>query len=249
MENLMTKFFKSSIIISGVLIILGLLLIFESEATIISISYIIGGALSLLGVLAIIKFIKNINNSVKNELDIVYGIVTIILGILIIQNPHAIASIIPFVLGVGIIISSATKLQYAIELKHNENNLWKATMIISIVSAVCGIILLFNPFKGAVIFTKIVGAFITIYAVLDIISTVAIKKNVKDIHEALEGTIADAEIVEEVELVEKDNKKVSKSKKKNKTSKKNNKESKEWFNRSFNLKKNKKKVIIHMEEV
>lgn len=199
MENLMKKFFRSSIITSIVLIVLGLLLIFQSEITILSISYILGGILIALGVLAIIKFIRNTNTLLKSELDIVYGVVTIILGILIIKNPEAIASIIPIILGISIIISSATKLQYAFELKANKNSLWKTTMIISIISTLCGIILLFNPFKGAVMFTKIIGIFIVIYAILDIISTTTIKKNVTIIHNAIDRNIADAEVLNEEE--------------------------------------------------
>ena len=207
MDKLMKKFFRSSMITSIVLLALGLLLFFQSEATIVTISYIIGGILVALGVLAIIKFIQNTNKEGKNELDIVYGVVTIILGILIIKNPEAIASVIPVILGVAIVVSSATKLQYAFELKSNENKLWKATMIVSIISTLCGIILLFNPFKGAVVFTKIMGIFIVIYAILDIISTVTIKRNVKIIHNAIEAVVTDAEIIEETDEKEKRHKK------------------------------------------
>lgn len=199
MDKIMNKFFKSSIITSIILIILGLLLIFESETTIISISYIIGSILLAIGVVAIINFIRKMNANINDRLDIVYGIPTIILGILIITNPHAIASIIPFVLGIGIIISSANKLQYSLELKQNNNNLWKAGMVIAIISSICGVILLFNPFKGAVLFTKIVGIFITVYAILDITSTITIRKNVKNIHDMIDRTIVEAEIIEEDE--------------------------------------------------
>lgn len=215
MDKIMNKFFKSSIITSIILIILGLLLIFESETTIISISYIIGSILLAIGVVAIINFIRKINANINDRLDIVYGIPTIILGILIITNPHAIASIIPFVLGIGIIISSANKLQYSLELKQNNNNLWKAGMVIAIISSICGVILLFNPFKGAVLFTKIVGIFITVYAILDITSNITIRKSVKNIHDMIDRTVVEAEIIEEDEK-ETIDKKVKKTKNKSK---------------------------------
>ena len=54
MENLMKRFFRSSIISSIILIALGLLLIFQSEATIMMISYVIGGILIAIGVLLIL---------------------------------------------------------------------------------------------------------------------------------------------------------------------------------------------------
>lgn len=216
MEKLMKKFFRSSLITSLFLIALGLLLIFQSDAVIYSISYIIGGSLIAIGVLAVIKFIQSTNNEQKAELDIVYGIVSVILGVIVIKNPEAIASIIPAILGIGIVISSATKLQYAFELKANGNHLWKTTMVISLISTLCGIVLLFNPFKALTSFTKVVGIFIVIYAALDMISTFTIKRNVKLFQQTMKEGITEALIVkEEIESLEEEEPKET-SKKENK---------------------------------
>lgn len=213
MSSIISKMLKSSILGSLALVILGVLLIFQSEATIISISYIIGGILIAIGAVAILKFLKNSKSKKKSELDMVYGIVTIILGIVVISNPEAIASIIPIVVGVIIIINSARKLQYSIELKNNENELWKSTMILSLLTTICGVVLVLNPFKGAVFITKIVGILITVYAVLDIVSTITIKNTVKELHSAIEETITEAKVVDEKKSKKK---KTKKSKKKTK---------------------------------
>lgn len=197
MRSIVSKMCKSSIVGSIGLIILGLLLVFQSEATIISISYIIGGILIAIGFLALLRFIKNTKDEEKNDLDIVYGLVTIILGIIVISNPAAIASIIPFVIGFIIIINSANKLQYSIELKKNNNALWKSTMVLSLITTICGVILVLNPFKGAEFITKIVGVLIIAYSVLDIISTITIKSTVRKIQEAIEETVSDAKIIKE----------------------------------------------------
>ena len=210
----MKTFFKSSICASIILMILGLLWIFQSEVTITTISYIIGAALIALGVLALIRFIKSAKNitEMNFNLDIIYGLVTVVLGIVIITK--AIASILPIVLGIAIVINSASKLQYAFILKNDNNDMWKTTMIIAIVSAICGVVLLFNPFAGAVLIMKIVGIFIVVYSVLDIVSTVIIKKNVDEFK-----TVIDSVEVEEAEIVEekpkkKSTKKTTKKKKK-----------------------------------
>lgn len=217
MDNL-KKFFRSSILTSTILTVLGILLVFQSEFTIMVIAYIIGAILIVIGALAIIKFIKNINNNKKSELDIAYGLGTIILGILVIKNHEAIVSIIPFVIGIGIIISSSTKLQYALELKATDNPQWKMTMIASIVSAAFGVILLFNPFKGAVIITQVVGIFIILYGILDIVSTITIKRNVDTIHRAILEGMEDAEVINEEDLEDKEPLKKTKLKRKQKNS-------------------------------
>ena len=134
MESLMKKFFKSSLFISTILIILGFLLVFKSDTTIMMISYIIGGVLVAIGILALIRYIRAGESPLeRNELDIVYGIVTVIFGIIIIKSYQAVASIIPAVLGVAIIINSAGKLNYAFQLKDDENRMWKTTMVVAII--------------------------------------------------------------------------------------------------------------------
>lgn len=197
MKEIISKFTKSSIISSFALVALAILLIVQSEATIIAISYVIGGVLVAIGVLAEINYIKHIKEKIA-DLDIVYGIVCVILGVLIITNPKAIAGVIPFVIGFIIIVNSAIKLQYSLELRKEKNDLWLSTLILSIIMTICGIVLIFNPFQGAVFLTRIVGVFILIYAVLDLISTFVIRNTFKQIHNAINETvIKEAELIEE----------------------------------------------------
>jgi len=200
----MTKLLKSSIWSSIALVILGFLLIFYSEVTIISISYVIGGILIAIGVIALLKYISNINKDIKNEIDIVYGIGTIILGIIVICNPKAIASIIPFILGILIVINSTAKIDYSFKLRKNKNNLWVSTLIVALVALICGVLLIFNPFAGAEFITKVIGIILVVYAILDIVSTIRISKElketfgkVKEDKKKLKDSVVEAEVVED----------------------------------------------------
>ena len=200
MSNLVTKILKSSIWSSIALAILGVLLFLYSEFVITSISYIVGGVLIAIGVISLLKFINSINKNTKNEMDIVYGIVTIILGIIVIANPKAIASIIPFILGVLMVISSSAKIQYSFDLKKRNSDLWLSTLIVSIITLVCGVLLIFNPFAGADFFLKAIGIILFIYAVLDIISGIRVYKTVKEVineNKKIEDKIPEADVVED----------------------------------------------------
>ncbi len=198
MNSFIEKIIKSSLFESVGLIILGILLFLYSELTIVSISYVIGGLLVAIGVMALIKFVNNLNKNIKNELDIIYGVGTVILGIIVISNPKAIASIIPFVLGIIIIINSSAKLEYSLELKKDNNELWKSTMIVAILTLTCGVFLVFNPFSGAEFLTKIVGGILFTYGILDLISSLRIRKTFKTIQKVIEDNrIKDAEIIED----------------------------------------------------
>ncbi|MBQ6477140.1 MAG: DUF308 domain-containing protein [Bacilli bacterium] len=202
MSDFMKRVIRSSIISALLLAALGVLLIIKSEETVISISYIVGGALVLLGAIGIIDYIRKLRTELKSELDLVYATVTIILGVLIIMHPKAIGSIIPFVLGIIIIINSSTKLNYALQLKKQDHNLWKSTLLVSLLTTICGLVLIFNPFQAASLITRIVGIIILIYAILDIVSSLTIRKNINKIHNAIEENVNvtnEAEVIDEEE--------------------------------------------------
>ncbi len=218
MNNLMKKFFRSSLVTSIFLLTLGGLLVFASEITIISISYVIGGALIALGIVALIRYVNACRTNTNSELDILYGIVTMLLGSLVIMHPKALASFIPVVIGISIVVSSSTKLQYALELKKDENELWVMTMVVAIISTICGVVLIFNPFEGATMITQVIGIFIIIYAILDLISTLTIRRNVNSIQKAIRNNIEEADIIDE-EINAEIDEESSNNKKKNKKEK------------------------------
>ena len=47
----------------------------------------------------------------------------------------------------------------------------------AIICLICGVVILFNPFTSAVVVTRIIGLFMIIYAVLDIINSFILRKS------------------------------------------------------------------------
>ena len=166
-----------SLLSSIFLLLLGLLLFFKSSETLVGISYLIGGILIALGVIAIINFLRNKTRDVFMQLNIVYGIVSIVAGLFLVTVPEFIGSIIPIVVGIAVIISSSFKVQQALILKNLDNKYFLPSLIMAIICLVCGVVILFNPFKSAVVVTRIIGIFMIIYAILDIINTYILKKS------------------------------------------------------------------------
>ena len=225
MSNFMKRIYRSSLLTSIVAAFVGLMLIIASTEIIIAISYSVGAVLIALGVIGIISYIRELNTEESDQLDLVYGLVTIILGAIVIQNPTAIASIIPIVFGLVMIISSSIKINYALNLKSKDNDLWKSTLILSLLTTLCGVLLIFRPFEGADLIAKIIGAIILSYAILDIISTITIKRNIKKLHKEIKESVesvVDAVVIDDEEE-KKEVKKIDKPKKKTTKPKKNNK--------------------------
>ncbi len=203
MNKIFKKYLTATILSSIILMVLGILLIFKSRDVMFMLSYVVGAILVSLGTVAIIRFLRKAKRQEPTELDIAYGMISIILGIIVISHPEGIASIVPIILGIGIIINSANKFDYSLQLKAAKNSIWKTTMVIAIISTLCGIILLFNPFAAAEAATKVIGVFIIIYAILDLISALTVRKTVVNIRSTVkEIQVQDADVVEEEEATE-----------------------------------------------
>lgn len=212
MEDIMKieikKVLLPSLISSIILFVLGLLLFFKSEVTLMSISYIIGGVLFALGVMAIVRFMTRENNDVFTQLNIVYGVICILGGVFFIKEPELIGSLMPIFLGIAIIINSSLKIQQALMLRNMKSQYWIGSFVTALLCLLCGVVLLFNPFKGAVIITKIIGLFLIIYAILDVVNSFILKKSsavsieigpVSETKRHKRSKVKDATIVKEVD--------------------------------------------------
>ena len=159
MEIIKKKFknmYKTSIIFSVILFMIGLFLLVKPETTLFAISYFVGIILIIWGIVPVISFFTNKENHSYLEFSFIIGIFALIFGIIVIINPSIIGSIIPLLVGIWMLINGITKLQYAMMLKkYNTNSI--SALIISIIILLCGLILILNPFKGAIVLTKLIG--------------------------------------------------------------------------------------------
>lgn len=155
---------KYDLLTSIVLLILGILLLFVPGNIITTVIRVFGIIILVLGILSVLNSSKN----KKNNTDLVYGILICILGIVFVSNPQVIASIIPFILGVWIVLKSIFKLQFVASLKSSSIDFVKP-LVINIITLLLGITLIFNPFKGAETLIRIIGIFLIVYAGLDIL--------------------------------------------------------------------------------
>jgi len=177
MREFAKRVFGFSLFVSIIFLILGIFLVFRTEGTINLISSIIGVLLLANGGITLINYFRNQEHSYPIEL--IYGILVVIAGFVLILNPIAIVSVLPFVLGVYFIISGAMKLKYVLDIKNNKSSMPIYSLIISILMIVCGILFVINPFSGAIAITQAIGIFLMVYSILDIINYFCIRKDIK----------------------------------------------------------------------
>ncbi len=182
MLNKLNKFLYSSIIISIIMFIIGLIFIIYPEVSFTTITYI----LSILLIVNGIYFLIEKESSIFFSSFLTLGVVELLLGIIMLVNPDIVKTLFPIVAGIIMITKSTLDLRLSILLYRNNINSWLSLLICSIISIICGLIIILNPSIGTIALTTFLGILITVYSISNIIDTIIFKKNIKEITKLLE---------------------------------------------------------------
>lgn len=170
------EFFRTNMFSSVLLLILGIILTIKPDTVISIICYGLAIILLAVGINAIIKYIQDKNMN----FNLFGGIISVTASMFLFFRYETIVSFIPFILGLYIIINSALKVEYIFILKNENNPKYMHVLVTVIISFICGIFLVFNPFTSTLTITRIIGIFIIIYSILDIYQTHLLKKEVNN---------------------------------------------------------------------
>lgn len=171
------KTLNKNMIVSIIVFLVGLVLFLKPDTTIKTITIIIGILLIIIGSGPIIELLKNEDK--KFSFKIAPSIILFIIAFILFFTPEILVSIIPLFIGIALVMSASFRLQniYNIKKLNNVFNFW--TLIINLAILVLGVLLIINPFGGAIAITKVIGMFLMVYAVLDIIDDILLKKIIK----------------------------------------------------------------------
>lgn len=104
-----------------------------------AISFVLGGASE------IIFAIANRNQMFNWGWSLVFGIITLILGIALVTRPELSVTVLVFYIGFTILFRSISSISYAIDIKRYGSPNWLSLMILGILGAVFSFLLLWNP--------------------------------------------------------------------------------------------------------
>ena len=153
--NNMSKF--ANIIGLVVLIALGAVLLVHPSETIVWTVRLIGAAFILVGAISVLSFALQKDKDMNAKIRLIAGIAALILGIIVLLSPVAVASILPFLMGLTIAIHGALHLAQIIELKRmGAQGLIPMVVLASIVIAL-GVLIFCNPFKTQAAILRLIG--------------------------------------------------------------------------------------------
>lgn len=172
------KYEKNSIWISVLMLILAIFLIFRPIASSLATVYMFGMFVLIDGIIHIVSYFKTEKNDRLMNFEFAEGILSILSGLLIFYSAEYLVAVLPILLGVWIIVKSIIKMQISMNVRTDIQSNWVLILIFSIISLLLGIFILFNPMYGYVTIS-IMGIFIAIYEILNIIESVYILNKLK----------------------------------------------------------------------
>lgn len=172
----LNSFINSSICISIMFIIIGIIMVIMPKMSLEILGVILSVILIINGVILMITDIKLNNNFIPVDM-LPASMLSILLGIMMLIYPNILSIIIPLMLGTWFIMTSIFKIRLTLYLSKIQNTPWLLLMLISILSIVCGFILILNPIDSSIAITLFIGIVIIVYAISDIINMIVLKRN------------------------------------------------------------------------
>ncbi len=171
------KEIKSSLLImSGFYIIVGLVMLIAPGFVSNSICYLIGALCLIVGGLAIYTYIASEVYGSLGAALLIVAIVFIAFGIFIILNPETFLSFIPIIMGVILVVDAFGKMQSSMTLKKYGYEYWWEVMVAAAIIFVFGILLLFNPFESLILLIRMLGIFLAIDGLANLLTVLSYTK-------------------------------------------------------------------------
>ena len=171
------------ILVSLLALLIGITLIADPGLSLVAIGALVGAYLIVQGIALIILDVKAWRLFIPFE-GMLKGILSVILGFLLLKYPDSIAAYIGIALGVYIIVNSFGGIKLAAALRYTGIP-WVLMIILNIFSILLGCLVLYSPVFSALSLTVYIGLVLVVYSVITIVYMLIIKRNAKEVEKII----------------------------------------------------------------
>ena len=116
------------------------------------------GVLSILyGAVRLAGYFSNDLYRLAFQFDLAVGILSILIGLILLLHPDRVLVYLPIVTGVFILVDSVLRLQTAMDAKHFGMGKWWGILLVSLGGAALGTLLLLRPFESGLTLVRLLG--------------------------------------------------------------------------------------------
>ncbi len=187
MEGLLKKI-KANMIVSSLLcVLLGLVLVLRPGLSVRIVCTAVGIVLILSGVARIIDWFCARDGSMYAQMNLIFGIVLVVVGVWIVVKPDKVLAIIPIIVGIVIGMHGLNNLKQAIELWRDKYDKWWVAFILGALTVGLGVLLICRPFAAIDTVVMLIGFFMIYDGLSNIWIVTRIYKNAKMFKQEMEA--------------------------------------------------------------
>lgn len=190
-KKTVNRLYSISLFTSVVILALGIFLFIKPGTVIDIIAVVVGILFMIPGITALVDYFKT-----KNQTSLITGIITILVSIILMAYRKLIADVLAFIFGIFFIINGINRLQYALQSKKEFGLEDSRPILMSILIIMSGILFIVYRVTVAEASFQIMGIFLCVYAIIDIVNTVIVKKEISSVAKNVKNAIIEVEAEE-----------------------------------------------------
>lgn len=145
------------LILSTALCALGIVLIVLPDLSAKVIGLLCGILLLLFGCIRLVGYFSKDLYRLAFQYDLVFGILSIVLGIAILIRPESLMTFVCIALGLSILTDGLFKIQIAWQAKNFGIRNWWLILSCAVLASLCGVVLMFRPGAGSNVLMILMG--------------------------------------------------------------------------------------------
>lgn len=187
MEQLLKRV-KTNVVISSILcVVLGLVLVFWPGLSIRIVCTAVGVVLIVTGITRMIDYFAVRDGSMYSQINLIFGIVLVVVGVWISVKPDKVLAIIPIIVGIVIVIHGLQNIKQAMELWRDKYTKWWVACILGVLTVGFGVLLIYRPFTAIDTVVMLIGFFLIYDGISNIWIVSRIYKNAKILRQEMEA--------------------------------------------------------------
>ena len=167
------------IVLSVVFCIVGVLFVAWSDIGTQVLSLALGIAMIVFGGIKIVGYFSKDLFRLAFQFDLELGIISAVLGIIVLLNPFGTITFIFIAMGIAILADALFKIRIAIDAKRFGVGAWWMILSLAFLTAIAGVLLVFRPWESANILTVLLGISLLSEGILNLCVAVSTVKIVK----------------------------------------------------------------------
>ena len=165
----MLRYVKSGMMLLSIAyIVIGMMLLIMPQTSLLWICYAFGAVVLITGIVCLIQYARIRGTGFTAPFMLVGGVITAGLGIFTLAKPQVVASFLPIVFGIFIVVDGLSRIGSAIDLAKRKGQKWWVLLLLSIVSVVLGILLVLHPFGAAVSVVMVCGILLIVEGAMNL---------------------------------------------------------------------------------